>query len=78
MSPLPQPLVDLLASVTARSETAPCLRATGVVLTDGAWGTQLQARGMPPGVCPDTWNLRHPDLVAQVPVRTSMPVAASS
>ena len=39
----------------------------GVVLTDGAWGTQLHARGLPPGVCPDTWNLLHPDVVEQVP-----------
>jgi len=41
--------------------------ARGVVLTDGAWGTQLQARGLPVGACPDTWNLSHPDLVEQVP-----------
>ncbi len=27
------------------------------VLTDGAWGTELQARGLPPGSCPDAWNL---------------------
>ncbi len=75
MSPLPQPLVDLLASLTARTlalsgvegENAPYRRPPGVVLTDGAWGTQLQARGLPPGVCPDTWNLSHPDLVEQVP-----------
>jgi len=39
----------------------------GVVITDGAWGTQLQARGLPVGACPDVWNLTHPDLVAQVP-----------
>ncbi|WP_291981049.1 homocysteine S-methyltransferase family protein [Luteitalea sp.] len=67
MSPLSQPLITLLSSLTARSETAPCLRAAGVVITDGAWGTQLQARGLPPGTCPDTWNLSHPDLVEQVP-----------
>jgi len=75
VSPRPQPLVDLLASLTARSlalsdvqgGNAPHLRPPGVVLTDGAWGTQLQARGLPPGVCPDTWNLSHPDIVEQVP-----------
>jgi 5-methyltetrahydrofolate--homocysteine methyltransferase len=37
-----------------------------VVLTDGAWGTQLQQRGLAIGACPDAWNLTHPDLVAQV------------
>ncbi|MGD0091502.1 MAG: homocysteine S-methyltransferase family protein [Planctomycetota bacterium] len=36
------------------------------VLTDGAWGTQLQARGLGPGECPDAWNLTHPERVAEV------------
>ncbi len=36
------------------------------VITDGAWGTQLQALGLPAGLCPDGWNLTHPDLVRQV------------
>ncbi len=30
------------------------------VILDGAWGTQLQARGLPVGACPDEWNLSHP------------------
>jgi methionine synthase I (cobalamin-dependent) len=38
----------------------------GPVLTDGAWGTQLQARGLPPGSCPDAWNLTQPEAVAGV------------
>ena len=42
------------------------LLSTGPVLLDGAWGTQLQARGLPVGACPDLWNLRHPDRVAEV------------
>lgn len=40
--------------------------AQGPVLTDGAWGTQLQARGLAPGECPDLWNLTHPEKVAEV------------
>jgi methionine synthase I (cobalamin-dependent) len=40
--------------------------AAGPVLTDGAWGTQLQARGLAPGECPDLWNLTHPEKVAGV------------
>ncbi|MFO0868405.1 MAG: homocysteine S-methyltransferase family protein [Pirellulales bacterium] len=43
------------------------LAAHSPILTDGAWGTQLQAAGLPPGACPDTWNLTHPDIVEQVP-----------
>jgi 5-methyltetrahydrofolate--homocysteine methyltransferase len=36
------------------------------VITDGAWGTQLQARGLAPGEVPDLWNLSHPTEVAAV------------
>lgn len=36
------------------------------VLTDGAWGTQLQALGLRAGECPDVWNLTHPEQVRQV------------
>ena len=42
------------------------LLADSPVLTDGAWGTQLQARGLPPGTCPDRWNLDQPDAVESV------------
>ncbi len=36
------------------------LTAKGPVITDGAWGTQLQARGLDAGACPDAWNLDRP------------------
>ena len=38
----------------------------GVLITDGAWGTELQARGLPSGTNPDTWNLTHPERVEEV------------
>ena len=40
--------------------------AGGLLITDGAWGTELQARGLPPGTIPDTWNLTHPEKVEEV------------
>ena len=40
--------------------------ANGLMITDGAWGTELQARGLPPGAIPDTWNLSHPEKVEEV------------
>src|SRR5271157_3915815 len=40
--------------------------ADGLLITDGAWGTELQARGLPPGTMPDTWNLAHPERVEAV------------
>lgn len=42
------------------------LLAGGPVLTDGAWGTELQARGLQPGDCPDEWNLTRPAAVEEV------------
>lgn len=40
--------------------------AGGLMISDGAWGTQLQVRGLQPGTTPDTWNLTHPDQVESV------------
>ncbi len=42
------------------------LISAGTVVTDGAWGTQLQALGLATGECPDAWNLTAPDKVKQV------------
>lgn len=42
------------------------LVAEGPVLTDGAWGTEMQARGLEAGQLPDLWNLSHPDRVEAV------------
>lgn len=42
------------------------LTAAAPVITDGAWGTQLQARGLEVGACPDQWNLAHPEKVEEV------------
>lgn len=36
------------------------LISQGPIITDGGWGTQLQARGLSSGECPDLWNLTHP------------------
>lgn len=42
------------------------LLAGAPVITDGAWGTQLQARGLPIGACPDPWNVVQPNKVEEV------------
>ena len=47
-------------------ETIAQLISAGPVVTDGAWGTQMQQRGLQPGACPDAWNLSNPDLVEEV------------
>ncbi len=42
------------------------LLRNGPVLTDGAWGTQMQSRGLGIGEFPDLWNLTHADQVLAV------------
>lgn len=37
-----------------------------VLVFDGAMGTLLQSRGLPPGGCPDAWCLERPEAVAWV------------
>ncbi len=43
------------------------LLANAPVITDGAWGTQLQLRGLPIGHSPDGWNLEAAVKVEEVP-----------
>lgn len=42
------------------------LLSTGRIVTDGAWGTQLQQSGLPVGACPEAWNLVEPDKVEEL------------
>lgn len=37
-----------------------------VIVFDGAMGTMLQAAGLPPGGCPELWNIERPDAVRAV------------
>jgi 5-methyltetrahydrofolate--homocysteine methyltransferase len=36
------------------------------VITDGAWGTQIQQLGLPAGACPDAWNIENPAAIQKV------------
>jgi 5-methyltetrahydrofolate--homocysteine methyltransferase len=36
------------------------------LIFDGAMGTRLQKRGLPPGYPPEEWNLSHPEEVRSV------------
>ncbi len=42
------------------------LVAERIVVLDGAMGTELQARGLPPGESGDWWSVAHPDRVKPV------------
>ena len=37
-----------------------------VTVSDGAWGTELDKLGCPPGFCREEWNITKPDLVEKV------------
>jgi len=36
------------------------------LVSDGAWGTFLQAKGLKPGECPEYWNILHPEAVFEI------------
>ena len=42
------------------------IQSGGVLLSDGATGTYLQANGLEPGGCPELMNDTHPDVVRQM------------
>jgi 5-methyltetrahydrofolate--homocysteine methyltransferase len=33
--------------------------SSGILISDGAWGTFLQEKGLVPGECPELWNVTH-------------------
>ncbi len=37
-----------------------------ILVSDGAWGTFLQEKGLQVGECPEEWNLTHPDKVREI------------
>ncbi|MDD3321291.1 MAG: homocysteine S-methyltransferase family protein [Paludibacter sp.] len=36
------------------------------LVSDGAWGTFLQAKGLQAGECPELWNINHPEEVLDI------------
>ncbi len=42
------------------------IKAGKVLVSDGAWGTFLQAKGLSSGECPELWNVERPDDVLDV------------
>jgi 5-methyltetrahydrofolate--homocysteine methyltransferase len=42
------------------------LRSGKILVSDGAWGTFLQLRGLKPGECPDEWSVSHPGIVTEI------------
>lgn len=42
------------------------LKSGRVLVSDGAWGTFLQQKGLKPGECPELWNVERPDDVRAI------------
>lgn len=42
------------------------IRKGRVLVSDGAWGTFLQKKGLKVGECPESWNLTHPEEVYDI------------
>jgi methionine synthase I (cobalamin-dependent) len=61
-----QPFTTKISMEAIMHPTITQLLSTGSVVTDGAWGTQFQQRGLPVGACPDAWNLTQPEKVEEV------------
>ena len=43
----------------AKQKIVEALKGGRVLVSDGAWGTFLQKKGMQPGECPELWNIEH-------------------
>lgn len=37
-----------------------------VLVSDGAWGTFFQQKGLQPGECPESWNINNPEAVFEI------------
>lgn len=42
------------------------LKTGQILISDGAWGTFLQAKGLQPGECPELWNMDRPNDVFDI------------
>jgi 5-methyltetrahydrofolate--homocysteine methyltransferase len=42
------------------------IRDRKILLSDGAWGTFLQEKGLAPGECPELWNITHRSEVTDI------------
>lgn len=42
------------------------LKKGRILVSDGAWGTFLQQKGLKPGECPEAWNITRPDDVLAI------------
>ena len=49
-----------------KSSITAAIKSGKILVSDGAWGTFLQQKGLQAGECPELWNLTHPDAVREI------------
>jgi len=49
-----------------KSKIAEAVKKGRILISDGAWGTFLQKRGLKPGECPELWNIERADDVKEI------------
>ena len=50
----------------AKQRIVEAVRRGRVLISDGAWGTFLQKKGLKPGECPECWAVERPDDVKEI------------
>jgi len=50
----------------AKQTIVAAVKAGRILVSDGAWGTFLQKKGMQPGECPELWCVSHRDAVMDI------------
>lgn len=50
----------------ARIKICDAVKAGKILISDGAWGTFLQRKGLKPGECPDLWSVEHFEEVSDI------------
>lgn len=50
----------------SREKIVNALRSGNILVSDGAWGTFLQQKGLKTDECPDYWSVTHPDTVLDI------------
>ncbi len=50
----------------AKGTISEAVKSGRILISDGAWGTFLQKKGLQPGECPEFWNIERPDDVREI------------
>jgi 5-methyltetrahydrofolate--homocysteine methyltransferase len=57
---------ELRRPTMSRGRIVDAVKAGKVLVSDGAWGTFLQKKGLQPGECPELWCVERPDDVLDI------------